>query len=214
MVRKLVIAALGVVLIAAGVYAASPYRAAWQIHRAVREADVDTLRLRVDWAAVRQSLKRSSGETRSALSELAEAGASAPEPKPSRGLWEKLKARVTPYFTDALIDRYITAEGAPKLHQWRQTWRQTVRPRLGLSDPQTPLAGTFLGGTSTDRWLALWKRVERASFEGPGRVVLVVRDRLVETRQWRAVMRLEDWTWRLTEVEVLTAPVKTAATAR
>lgn len=213
MLRRTLIAMLGIVLIGTGTYAASPYRAAWQIHRAVREADIETLRTRVDWAAVRQSLKRSSNETRSALSELAEADISTTEPKPSRSFWDKLKARITPYFTDTLIDRYVTAENAPKLHQWRQTWRQSVRPRLGLAEPQTPLTGTFLAGSFPDRWLALWKRIERASFETPTRVVLVVRDRLVENRSWRAVLALEDWTWRLTEVEVLTVPAKAITAA-
>jgi hypothetical protein len=202
--RRLLLVAL-VLMTVAGAYAAMPFVAAWQIREAVRTGDIRTLEARVDWQAVRQSLKISFAESRAAIAELA---GFAGEPRPT--LWQRVKAAartaVFPYVTDPLIDRYVTAEGAPRLYAWRQTWRQRVRPHLQLGEAPTLLAGTWLAGTSFDRSLSLARRIERFRFASPTRVELELADKYREERRWLAALELRAQGWQLTEMRVLAEP--------
>lgn len=212
MLRKLVLAALLLVL-AIGTYATAPLVAAWQIREAVVAGDTARLRERVDWPAVRQSLKSSVGEVRQALAELTEA-AGLPRP----GLWQRLKAAALPFVADPLIDRYVTAEGAPQLYAWRQAWKQRVaavreaaRSSAGLVaasvTPTPPTAPeNWLQDTPLPRILAAGRRIERWAFVSPFRLEIELADRVVPSRSWRAEMQLQGFTWRLTAVKIVTAP--------
>lgn len=193
-------------LVLGGVYAGSAFYAAWEIREAMRTGDTDALARRVDWPSVRQSLKGSAVEARSMISELS---ASAGEPLPPSGIWQRIKSAVSPFVTDPLIDRYVTAEGAPRLWTMRQTWHQRVRPAL-LSEPTTPLSGTSLSGTSIDHALAVVVRLERVAFDSPTRMVLEIRDRFVQSRSWKAVLDLKGQNWVLTEVHILRKPTTAA----
>ena len=196
--RRIVGVIVLVAVVACVAYVASPFWAAAQIHSAVRIADTATLERRVDWPSVRASLKRSSGEARRVLEEISEvAGVEQP------GLWHRLTARIVPFLADPLVDRYVTAEGAPRLYAWRETWMSKVRPKIGLSEPATALAGTWFAGAALDRAWTAWRRVESISIQSPRRVRFVVRDRFVETRRWRAVMALDGWTWKLIDLDVV-----------
>ena len=196
--RRVVGVIVLVAVLACVAYVASPFRAAAQIHSAVRIGDTATLEHRVDWPSVRAALKRSSSEARRVLEEISEvAGVEQPS------LWQRWTTRIVPFLADPLIDRYVTAEGAPRLYAWRETWMHKVRPKIGLSEPETALAGTWLAGAALDRAWTVWRRVESISIESPRRVRIVVRDRLVETRRWRAVMALDGWTWKLIELDVV-----------
>ncbi len=201
-----------VCLMVVGTYAATPFLAAWDIRRAMHAADTSTLQRKVDWVSVRQSLKRSTGETRHLLADYADATGAA---KP--GLWQRIKAAAAPMFADPLIDRYVTAEAAPKLLAWRRTWRQQVRPALGLTDNSTLLAGTFLANSGLDRAVSFARRVERAAFQSPTRVEFELRDRWAPDRRVRATMELRDFSWVLTELQLLSvpaaSPLRTAAKA-
>jgi len=202
----LIAAVLGLV-IAAGGYAAMPFHAAWQIREAVRTGDTTTLRTRVDWQSVRQSLKSSLAETRLALGELAEvAGVEKP------GVWQRVKSVVFPYLADPLIERYVTAEGAPRLYAWRQTWRQRVAGPLRRPEPATMLAGTWLADTAIDRHATFLHRLERARFVSPRRLEITFADRHRAGRLWHAALELRGLGWQLTEMRVVTAP--TASRAR
>lgn len=193
---------LSLILLAAGVHVASAFQAGWSIREAVRTGDTATLERRVDWASVRATLKRSANETRQLVSEMAEASG-----VPTRiGLWQRIKSAALPFVADPLIDRYVTAEGAPQLWSWRQTWRQRVRPTIGLSEPTTPLAGTWLGGTDFDRALSVARRLDKATVVSPTRIEVELRDRYVEGRSWRAALELRDLTWMLTEVHLMRTP--------
>lgn len=194
--RKMLLLAAAVA-VGALTYPASGFHAAWQIREAVRTGDTATLTQRVDFEAVRQSLKRSANETRQLMVEMSEA---AGVPKP--GLWQRIKAATVPFLADPIIDRYVTAEGAPQIWAWRQTWRQKVRPSIGLAEPATPLGRTWLAGTAIDRNLALARRVDRVALVSPARMEFDVRDRYVEGRSWRAALELRGLTWTLTDVEV------------
>ena len=182
----------------AATYAGAPLVTAWQIREAVRTGDQQTLAAKVDWAAVRQSLKQSASEARLLLGEMSESAGVA---KP--GLWQRFKAAAAPFLADPLIDRYVTAEGAPQIWAWRQTWRQKVRPVVGLSEPPTLLSHTWLADTGFDRAISFAGRIERAAFTSPTRMEIEVRDRYAEQRRFRAVMDLRDATWTLTDIQVV-----------
>jgi hypothetical protein len=113
------------------------------------------------------------------------------------GLWQRLKSAALPFVADPLIDRYVTAEGAPQIWSWRQTWREKIRPTL-LTEPQTPLASTWLAGTALDRGLDVARRIKRATFTSPTRLEVVLRDRYTADRRWRAALELRGVAWVLT----------------
>ena len=190
--------------IGAVIYLGSPMLAAWEVRQAIRSADKATLERRVDWTSVRATLNRSLGPAQEVISEISEAGGA---PKP--GLWRRFVSATVPMLSGTAIDYYVTPEGVPQLYAWRETWRQKIRPAIGLAEPRMALAGTPLENTSLDKILSLLKRVDRAAFTGPTRLELEVRDRYAEHRSYRAVMELKGMTWMLTEVEVLSgAPPK------
>ncbi len=220
--RALLIGFLAIVMVVA--YMSGPVLVAWHIREAVRTGDTATLRSKVDWPSVRQSLKSSLGETREALKELAEA-AGLPPPT----LWQRLKATALPYLADPLIDRYVTAEGAPKLYAWRQTWRRRVeaarnrsdRPGAAETGPEvgraaagtgsdrlggSPLSNSTPAVTFLERQRALLGRVERWGFVSPGRFEIEVQDRTLATRRWFAALELRGLAWQLTEMRVLRTP--------
>ena len=197
--RKITVA--GVLLVGAVIYVAAPLLAAWEVRQALQTGDKATLEQRVDWPSVRASLRLSFGETQQVINELTEA---AGVPKPS--LWQRVVAATMPMLSGTVIDNYVTPESAPQLYAWRETWREKVRPTIGLGPPPMVLAGTAFQGTAVDKILTLLRRVDRAAFTGPTRIELEVRDRYVETRQYRAVMELQGLTWKLTEVYVRSMP--------
>lgn len=199
--RKLAIAIA--LLAGAVVYVASPLLAAWEVREALKAGNTATLEKRVDWPSVRASLRQSFGETQQVITELTDA---AGVPKP--GFWQRVVAATVPMLSGTVIDNYVTPQAAPQLYAWRQTWRETVRPSIGLAEPKMVLAGTLLEGTAVDKVLTLLKRVDRAIYTGPTRIELEIRDRYVETRQYRAVMELQGLTWKLTEVHVLSVPTQ------
>jgi hypothetical protein len=198
--RKALLAAL-LVLAAGTAYAVTPFVAAWQIREAIRAGDVATLRERVDWQNVRHTLKSSLAEARLVVTEITQAAGVA---KP--GLWQRAKAAALPYLSDPLIDRYVSAEGAPRLYQLRQTWRRQVKPTLGLAERPTLLAGTWLAGTSLDRAATLLRRVEAARFVSPHRFELEVADTSRPGRRWLAALEFRGLSWLLTEMHVLKGP--------
>ncbi|MDX2155776.1 MAG: DUF2939 domain-containing protein [Hyphomicrobiaceae bacterium] len=192
--RKVLLVVLTMLLVAAA-YAAMPIHAAWRIREAVRTADTATLKARVDWPNVRQSLKASLAEAREMLGELADA---AGEPRP--GLWQRIKVAALPYLTDPLVQRYVTPEGVPRLYAWRQVWRK----RIGSPEDRSPrlLGGTWLAGTSLDRGMTLLARVQRARFVSPTRFEVEMADSIRPGRRWMAALELRGLAWHLTEVHI------------
>ena len=207
-----VLLAITVIVMLGAAWAGSAFRAAFEIREALRLGDTATLARRVDWPSVRQSLKRSAGEARSLLAELSQGVTETPA-RP--GLWQRIKAAAAPFLADPLIDRYVTAEGAPQLWKLRQAWRERIRPTIGLAEPQTLLSGTWLADSSLDRGLSIARRIERIAFASPTRMELELRDRLVEHRHWRAVLdlNLQQQSWVLTEVHVFNAKPQQTTTA-
>ena len=212
MLRKLVLVVL-LLLLGLATYATAPLVAAWQIREAIVAGDTVRLREKVDWPAVRRSMKSSVGDARQAIAELTEA-AGLPRP----GLWQRLKAAAVPFVADPLIDRYVTAEGAPQLYAWRQVWKQRMaavrQAARGTSDllaasvtpePRNALH-VWLQDTPVPRVLAAGRRVERWAFVSPFRLAIEIADRVVPGRSWHAEIQLQGLSWRLTGLKVVTSP--------
>ena len=139
-------------------YLAWPVYSALEIREAIVAGDTQTLNRKIDWEALRASLKSSiSAET------IARLTADPDAPKPT--LWQRMKAAVAPSMADSIVDRYVTPENLPILLGYRRMYRGTVRPALGLSEPPTALADTWLAGSALDRFASFWTRVRRAVFE-------------------------------------------------
>ena len=205
------IALVVVFILTAGIYSGSAFYAGWQIREAMRTGDTVVLQRRVDWPGVRQTLKQTATETRALMTEMsASAGVTMAKP----GLWTRIKQAAAPFLADPLIDRYVTAESAPQIWNWRQAWRQKVRPTIGFKEPATPLSVTFLAGSALDQGLAVARRVERAAFTSPFRMEMELRDRYVEGRRWRAAFEMRAWSWMLTEVHLVRTASATAASAQ
>jgi len=176
-------------------FAAWPVHTALEIHEAVIAGDTATLNRKVEWEALRASLKSSiTPETISRLMTDPDA------PKPS--LWQRIKAVVAPSMTDSVIERYVTPEQLPVLLGYRQVYRGSVRPALGLKEPPSALEGTWLSGTAFDNFASFWTRVRRAVFMSPTRFVLEIEDKYKPGRHFIGTLELRNYEWKLTGLSV------------
>jgi len=179
-------------------YALWPVQSALQIREAVIAGDTETLSRKVEWEALRASLKTSiSPETVARLMEDPDA------PKPT--LWQRIKAVVAPSMAETVIDRYVTPEHLPVLLGYRRIYHGSVRPALGLKEPPSVLAGTWLGGSAFDRFASFWSRVRRAVFLSPTLFVLEVEDKYRPGRNLVGTLELRGWEWKLTGLSVVGA---------
>lgn len=182
-------------LLLATAYVAWPLASALAIREAMRDGNVEVLNARVEWDSVRASLK--SSLTPEAIARLAD------DPEaPKRSVWQSVKAAVAPRFADTVIDRYVTPENLPVFLGYRETYKGTIRPALGLKEPPTVLAGTLLAGGSLDKGLSFWKRVRRAVFTSPRRVLLEVEDQYHAGRRYTGTMELRGFSWKLTGLSI------------
>ena len=184
-----------VAVIAAVAYAAWPVQAALEIREALVAGDTATLQRKVEWDALRTSLKASiSPET------IARLTADPESPRPT--LWQRVKAVVAPKMADTVIDRYVTPENLPVLLGYQRRYRGTVGPAPGLTEPPTQLQGTWLGGTAVDRFASFWSRIRRAVFQTPSHFVLEVEDKFRPDRRYIGTLELKGWEWKLTGLNV------------
>jgi hypothetical protein len=185
-----------VLLVLPGVaYAIWPVHTALTIREAMAAGDTATLHRKVDWPALRASLKSSiSPETLARLAQQPDA------PKPT--LWQRIKAAVAPSMADTVIDRYVTPENLPLLLGYRRIYRSTVQPALGPTEAPTLLAGTWLSGGAIDRFASFWSRVRSATFQSPSRFVLEVEDKHRPDRRYVGTLELRGLEWKLTGLTV------------
>jgi hypothetical protein len=156
--------------------------------------DSAALAARVDWGAVRSSLKASmSAEAMARL----EADPDAPAPT----TWQRIKRTVAPRFAGGVIDRYVTPERLPVLLGYYRFWRGTLRPML-REEPPTALAGTLLAGSGVDRFASFWRRLRRAAFVSPTTMVVEVQDKYTSGRRYTATLDLRGWEWKLTGLAI------------
>ena len=193
--RRLIKVLILVLLPLALAYAAWPIYSALEIREAVIAGDTATLNRKVEWEALRASLKASiTPET------IARLRANPDAPPPT--LWQRIKAAVAPSMAESVIERYVTPEHLPVLLGYRRVYRGTVRPALGLKEPPSALAGTWLDGTALDRFASFWVRVRRAVFMSPTRFVLEVEDKYRPGRQFVGTLELKGYDWKLTGLSV------------
>jgi len=193
--RRLIKVLILVLLPLALAYAAWPIYSALEIREAVIAGDTTTLNRKVEWEALRASLKASiTPET------IARLMADPDAPPPT--LWQRIKAAVAPTMADSVIERYVTPEHLPVLLGYRRIYRGTVRPALGLKEPPSALAGTWLDGTGFDRFASFWVRVRRAVFMSPTRFILEVEDKYRPGRQFVGTLELKGYDWKLTGLSV------------
>jgi hypothetical protein len=184
-----------VLLMAYGMW---PVYAAYQIRTAMVAGDTATLAAKVEWEKLRTSLKASlSPETVARLETDPEA------PQPS--LWQRIKSTVAPALADTVIDRYVTPENLPSLVGYHRFYRGTVRPALGLKDPPTALAETWLEGTPVDRFVSFWRRLRRAVYHTPTRFEFEVQDKYQPLRSYSGTIELRGLQWKLTNLTIVGA---------
>ena len=121
---------------------------------------------------------------------------------PPPTLWQRIKAAVAPTMAESVIERYVTPEHLPVLLGYRRIYRGSVRPALGLKEPPSALAGTWLDGTAFDRFASFWVRVRRAVFMSPTRFVLEVEDKYRPGRHFIGTLELKGYDWKLTGLSV------------
>jgi hypothetical protein len=101
-----------------------------------------------------------------------------------------------------VIDRYVTPDNLPVLLGYRETYRNTVRPALGMSNPPTVLAGTLFAGTFFDRFASFYARIRRAVFHSFTRFELEVEDQRRPDRRYVGTLELKGFDWKLTALAV------------
>jgi Protein of unknown function (DUF2939) len=170
-------------------YIAWPVYAALKIRDAMIARDSAALAARVDWDAVRSSLKAS-------MSAEAMARLAADPDAPAPTTWQRVKRTVAPR-VGGIIDRYVTPQYLPVLLGYHQFWRGTVRPMLGREEPPTVLAGTPLAGSAMDRFASFLRRLRRVAFVSPTRVVVEVQDKYRSSRHYTAMLDLQGLEWKL-----------------
>lgn len=176
-------------------YWAWPLYAALQIRDAMISGDTATLARRIDFDAVRASLKAS-------LSPEAVARLQADPNAPQPSLWQRIKATVSPSMASTVIERYVTPENLPVLLGYRRIWRGTIQPALGYPEPPTVMADTLFAGSAIDRFASFWKRLRRAVIHSPSKVVVEVEDKYNPSRSFTGTLELRGLNWKLTELTV------------
>jgi len=177
-------------------YVAWPLATALQIREAMLAGDTATLERKIEWASVRSSLKES-------LSAEAQARLEKDPNTPPPSLWQRIKATVAPKLADSAVDRYVTPEHLPAFFGYRETYRNTLRPALGLKEPPTLLADTALAGTPIDRVASFYARVRRAVFYSLTRFEVEIVDRYQPERRYVSTFELKGFEWKLTALAVL-----------
>jgi Protein of unknown function (DUF2939) len=176
-------------------YVAWPLYTALQIRDAMIAGDTATLTRKIEWDSVRTSLKAS--VTPEMIARL-EADPNAPQPS----MWQRVKSAIAPRVAANVIDRYVTPQNLPVLLGYRRLWRGTLQPVLGREEPKTALADTMFAGTTIDRFASFWRRLRRATFQTPNRLVLEVEDTYKAGRHYIGTLELVGFEWKLTALTI------------
>ena len=132
-------------------YVAWPIYTALKLREAMVAGDLAALAARIDWDAVRSSLKAS-------MSAEAMARLDADPDAPAPTTWQRIKQSATPRL-GGVVDRYVTPEHLPVLLGYHRFWRGTVRPVLGREAPRPVLTDTLLAGSAVDRFISFLRRL-------------------------------------------------------
>ena len=168
---------------------------ALEIREAVIAGDTATLNRKVEWEALRASLKSSiTPETISRLMTDPDA------PKPS--LWQRIKAAVAPSMADSVIERYVTPEHLPVLLGYRQCIAARCGRRWASRSRRRRWRARGSAARPFDSFASFWTRVRRAVFMSPTRFVLEVEDKYRPGRHFIGTLELKSYEWKLTGLSV------------
>jgi hypothetical protein len=183
-------------LVPAALYIASPFWAAWRLREAIRTGDVATIEQKVEWEAVRLSLKNSLLRNARLLPQATAAGE---QVQPT--LWQRIKAAMGASMLDRFIESYVTPVGVPKLYQYRKVWNEQIN-----GDPAEAAL------SSRERFRRFYARIKRAEFVTPTRVEIEIADKHFLDRHYIGVMELVGLEWKLTSLRVVSANGRRAET--
>lgn len=204
--RRLVLTAISLAVVAGIAFGVSPLFAAWSLRQALDRGDAVEVAQRVEFTRLRTALRGEQAELERLVAEMA------PEEDVTRkGLWDRIKSAAAPLVLGNAVDRAVTPGGLVRIYAMRRAWQDRVRPRLRLVEPETLLSGTPLADSSLDKGLSAMRRLERAAFVAPTRFELEVRDRYDASRRFRATLELIGYSWKLTSVRVLREDAPAAA---
>ena len=182
--KRWIFASAGLVVLIGLAYAASPLWAAYQIRQAALDADSATLDARIEWVEVRRHLKQTMrGEVSERFFPPLKADGEA-------GALRRIAEALAPRVTSALIDRYVTPEGLPRL----VAYREGLRERTGAAQKER-------SRPVTERGQEVWSRLRRARFTSPTRFEVELASRKDPARGYGATLELRSWRWKLVRLE-------------
>jgi hypothetical protein len=186
-----------VILIVGGLlaaYVAWPVYTVLEIRHAMMAGDSAALAARIEWSAVRSSLKAS-------ISTEAMARLAADPDAPAPTTWQRIERRIAPRL-GGVVDRYVTPERLPVLLGYYRFWHGTVRPVLGRKEPPTVLAGTLLADSAVDRFTSFCRRLRRVAFVSPTTVLFEIQDKYTSGRHYTGTLDLRGWEWKLSSLAI------------
>lgn len=186
---KLLIYSLGLGAVLA--FTASPFVTAWSIREAIRSGDAPYLESKIEWPAVKASLKASMSTYALGPDPATPATAeAAPSAKP--GLWQRLKAAYGRRVVASMVETMVTPHGLPKLFAYRKSFNENVR---GLPDEAKTLP-------LSERIRRSWERVVRAEFLSPSRFAMEMRDKSDPQRSYAGILEFKGFEWKLVHLEI------------
>ncbi len=190
--------------VAAAVYAASPLRAIWDLHTAIKSGDTARVAARVDWPRVQATLRQSIAlQARLVPTAQSEAGSARPTGRVS--LWDRLKAHFGGRLLDRFIARYITPQGLIDLDRANRRGKVTV-VRAGFTgralQPSHDDATAAAPSSTWAKGRQFLNRVRSAGFCSLTCFVVRIADKRVATRSYLSQFELVGSTWKMTRVEV------------
>lgn len=185
----------------AAAYAASPLWAAWQLKSAVARGDVASVRSRVAWDSVRQSLRRSIAT----YAGLEAVGATPADGSKQRlTFWGRLKSSFGHRMLDQFIATYISPEGFIRLNRMRTHRQQPMQVvRASYAIPRRSTADAVQPNTNSSQALAFLQRLKRIEFLSLTEVGIELADQIKPERHFVLRFGLENGRWLLTGVKVV-----------
>lgn len=167
-------------------YAASPFLTAFMIAEAIKAGDSEYLEHKIEWPAVRQSLRESL--TPMTVAAVEQGGT----PKKTPGLWARIKASFGRSAVNQFVDRYVTPKGLPTIFNYGTTYRRM----RGDADPPRTLS------TLPERMRKAWGRTKRGEFLTPTLVEIEMQSRTAPDRHYVSRLELQNFEWRLVSLRV------------
>lgn len=158
------------------VYIASPYYAFWRFSSAIQAGDRDGVGSRVDFPALRTSMKRE-------LRLRFDPAAARAKPAKKDRLHAFLQG-MGPTLIDTLVDAYVTPEGLAAL---------LTNPRVSLATKPENVGAS--GDREAQHHSVDWSKMRYAFFTGP-------RDFMVHANDTKLRFRFSEAGWRLREINL------------